>query len=115
MRARSGQSDQYCSENEADAGQNEHAWTIGMDSWRMVDNAPSAAKSARSADTCFVKVCSHVGEDFAPCLICDVDVLDNSLRRYRPFGRPSAIFFLPVTRSMPTDVSGAATADPMLQ
>jgi hypothetical protein len=58
MRAHSGQSDQYCSENEADAGQNEHAWTIGMGSWRMVDNAPSVARSARSADTCFAKVCS---------------------------------------------------------
>jgi hypothetical protein len=41
-----------------------NAWTIGMDSWRMVDNAPSVARSARSADTCFAKVCSHVGEEF---------------------------------------------------
>jgi hypothetical protein len=32
-------------------------------------------------------------KDFAPCLICEVDVLDNSSRRYRPFGRSSANSF----------------------
>jgi len=30
----------------ADAGQNEQRVAIGMDLWRMVDNAPSAARSA---------------------------------------------------------------------
>jgi hypothetical protein len=37
-----------------------NAWTIGMDSWRMVDNAPSVARSARSVDTCFAKVRSLI-------------------------------------------------------